>query len=79
MIREYFEGNGVLAQNIIPFAYVATSAFTDFSKGPIGKAVVEVVPNSDGSGATINIYVQSDTPSWSGNYDSNGNLRSTAK
>ena len=79
MIRQYFEDSGVLAQKVIPFEYAATSAFTDFDNGPIGKAVVEVVPGSAGSGVTINVYIQSDTPSWSGTYDSNGNLLGPAK
>ena len=79
LIREYFEESDLLAGNIIPFAYTATSAFTNFESGPIGKAVVEVVPKSDGSGATINVYIQSDTPSWSGNYDASGRLVPTPK
>ena len=79
LIREYFEENDMLAGNIIPFAYTATSAFTNFESGPIGKAVVEVVPKKDGSGATINVYIQSDTPSWSGNYDASGRLVPTRK
>ena len=77
MIEEDFTSDGILAGNIHPFQYTATSAFTDFSSSPIGKAVVEVVPN--GSGATINLYIQSDTPSWSGNYDSSGVLIPTTK
>ena len=79
MIRDYFTASGVLAENITPFAYAATSAFADFSTGTLGKAVVEVVPGSAGSGVTINVYIQSDTPSWTGTYDSSGNLKSTAK
>ena len=78
LISQYFEDNDVLAGNIVPFAYTATSAFTNFESGPIGKAVVEVVAKS-GGGATINVYIQSDTPSWSGNFDSRGRLVPTTK
>ena len=77
MIEEFLTDDGILAGNIHPFQYTATSAFADFSNSPRGKAVVEVVPN--GSGATINLYIQSDTPSWSGNYDSSGVLTPTSK
>lgn len=73
-IYQYFEDSGLLAENIIPFAYTATSAFSDFSSGPIGKAIIEAVPKSGGNGATINVYIQSDTPSWSGDYNAQGNL-----
>lgn len=77
MIKEFFTDDGILAGNIHPFQYTATSAAADFTNSPKGKLVVEVVPN--GSGATINLYIQSDTPSWSGTYDSSGRLTSNTK
>ena len=77
MIKEFFTDDDILAGNIHPIQYPATSAAADFSNSPRGKAVVEVVPN--GSGATINLYIQSDTPSWSGNYGSSGKLIPTTK
>lgn len=77
IIEEDFTNDDILAGNIHPFKYTATSAAADFSNSPRGKAVVEVVPN--GSGATINLYIQSDTPSWSGNFDASGRLIPTTK
>lgn len=77
MIKEFFTDDDILTGNIHPFQYTASSAMADFSNSPMGKAVVEVVPN--GSGATINLYIQSNTPSWSGNYDSSGRLIPTTK
>ena len=72
-IVDYFTAENLLAGNIHPFQYTATSAAADFTNSAKGKAVVEVVPNATGGGATINLYIQSDTPSWSGNYDAAGN------
>ena len=72
-ISQYFTDSGLPAKNVIPVSYIATTMFTNFDSGPVGKAVVEIVPQS-GGGATINVYIQSDTPSWSGTYDAGGNL-----
>lgn len=48
--------------------------FQDFYKGAVGKAVVQVVPALLGSaGATINVYIQSNTATFSQDYDCNGN------
>ena len=74
-IVSYFEDENLLAGNIHPFQYSATSGVGGFANSAMGKAVVEVVPNTVGGGATINLYIQSDTPSWSGNYDVAGNLQ----
>ena len=78
-IKENLATNDIPAGNIQPYEYPATSAFTDFNKDPKGKAVVEVVSKPDGSGATINVYIESDTPTWSRNYDCNGNPVTTTK
>ena len=79
LVKEHFVTNELPAENIRPYVYTATSAFSDFHEGPKGKAVVEVISRSDGSGATINVYIESDTPTWSQNYNCNGNPVTTTK
>jgi len=62
LIKGNLVDNEVLNANIKPVLYIATSAFSNFETGTVGKAVVEVVPKTDRSEATINVYIESDTP-----------------
>ncbi len=41
--------------------------------GNSDKLAVQWAPKADGSGATMNVYIRSDTPRFTGNYDCNGN------
>ncbi|KAI4169616.1 MAG: hypothetical protein LQ343_005555 [Gyalolechia ehrenbergii] len=41
--------------------------------GNTDKLVVQWQPNSDNSGATLTVYIRSDTAAFTGNYDCNGN------
>ena len=41
--------------------------------GNFDKLVVQWAPNSDNSGATLNVYIRSNNPSFTGTYDCNGN------
>jgi len=73
LIKGNLVDNEVPDPNIKPVLYTATSAFSNFETGTVGKAVVEVVPKTDRSGATINVYIESDTPMWTQDYDCNEN------
>lgn len=63
---------GVPGGSIESVEYPATTTFEDFEETPMGKAIVEVLPKDDGSGTTINVYIQSDTPTWTQDFDCNG-------
>ena len=73
LIKGNLMDNEVPDANITPVPYIATSMFSNFDTDTIGKAVVEVVSKTDRSGATINVYIQSNTPTWTQDYDCNGN------
>ena len=73
LIHENLVEYGVPDGSIESVLYPATSTFENFRNKPIGKAVVQVLPKGDGSGTTINVYIQSDTPTWTRDFDCNGN------
>lgn len=58
--------------NIKPLPYPRGSG-TGETSGDFDKLVVQWQPKDDGSGATLNVYIRSDTPAFTGNYDCNGN------
>lgn len=54
--------------NIVPIPYRRGGG-----GGNSDKLVVQWSPKSDGTGATLNVYIRSDTAAFTGNYDCNGN------
>ena len=65
--------NEVPDANITPVPYIATLMFSNFDTDTIGKAVIEIVSKTDRNRATINIYIQSNTSTWTQDYNCNGN------
>ena len=71
LISQNLQDHGVESANIHNVYYPSGSAFQDFD-GPVGKAVVTWVPNANG-GATLDVYIQDNSPIFEQAYDSNGN------
>ena len=71
LISSNLQSHGVETANIHRVYYPAGNAFQSFD-GPVGKAVVTWVPNA-GGGATLDVYIQDNSPIFEQAYDSNGN------
>ena len=71
LISSNLQDHGVEIANIHNVYYPSGSAFQNFD-GPVGKAVVTWVPNPLG-GATLDVYIQDNSPIFEQAYDSNGN------
>lgn len=71
LISSNLQDHGVEPANIHYVYYPSGSAFQNFD-GPVGKAVVTWVPNT-GGGATLDVYIQDNSPIFEQAYDSNGN------
>ena len=71
LISSNLQDHGVETANIHYVYYPSGSAFQDFN-GPVGKAVVTWVPKT-GGGATLDVYIQDNSPIFEQAYDSNGN------
>ena len=71
LISSNLEDHGVESANIHNVYYPSGSAFQNFD-GPVGKAVVTWTPNT-GGGATLDVYIQDNSPIFEQAYDSNGN------
>ena len=70
-IKEFLEEEGISGSNIEEHVYIPGSAFGDFL-GPQGKALVEWISKA-GGGAQMKIYVESDTPMHTQDFDAEGN------
>ena len=71
LISQNLQDHGVETANIHNVHYPSGSAFQNFD-GPVGKAVVTWTPNANG-GATLDVYIQDNSPIFEQAYDSNGN------
>ena len=71
LISSNLQDHGVETANIHYIYYPSGTAFQNFD-GPVGKAVVTWVPNA-GGGATLDVYIQDNSPIFEQVYDSNGN------
>ena len=70
LISSNLQDHGVKPVNIHYVYYPRGNAFQNFD-GPVGKAVVTWVPNA-GGGATLDVYIQDNSPIFEQAYDSNG-------
>lgn len=71
-ISSNLQDHGVEPANIHHVYYPSGSAFMNFD-GPVGKAVVTWTPNKSGSGATLDVYIQDNSPIFEQAYDGSGN------
>ena len=71
LISQNLEDYGVVSTNIHNVNYAPTFSGQNFD-GPVGKAVVTWAPNANG-GATLDVYIQNNSPIFEQAYDGNGN------
>lgn len=72
-IEALLTGEGDLPkERIKQHRYLESSGVAEYKGKPKGKAVVQVTPHDDGT--TLHLYIESDTPSYTAEYDKNGNL-----
>jgi hypothetical protein len=76
-IMSNLEGHGVLEGNIHNVPTSSLSGSDEFP-GPQGKAVVDWAPNDQG-GATMNVYIQNNAPTFTQEYDSDRNSVNNCK
>ena len=79
LILKNLESQPIEADNIKDVPYFGSSGVGEFP-GPQGKAIVTWTPRTDGSGgATLNVYIQSDNPTFTQDYDCHGNPTPASK
>lgn len=72
-IVEHLKAYDMKDPNIHRHGYRATSGVGGFEGEPKGKAVVEWVPKAAGAGATLNLYIEKNTPEYTQTFDAQGN------
>ena len=68
------------AQTLVPQANIVSIPYRrGDGGGNSDKLAVQWIPKADGSGATMNVYIRSDTPQFTGNYNRNGDPVANSK
>ncbi|KAI9879846.1 MAG: Oxidoreductase [Pleopsidium flavum] len=77
-IVAHLKDYGMKDSRIHNYRYTASSGVGTFPGHPKGKAVVEWSPKEGGDGATLNVYIEKNTPKYTQNFDAQGNPYSIA-